>query len=261
MKKVLSLLLVFILIFSLVACSNNNDAEKTHEIKFSQSVEEIKKYDGKTVKINGYMATVSPDGGSLFYLMNLPFQSFPFLEAKETELTNTIAVKGSGFEFTTLPVEITGTLVFGNFSDAYGLEYSYRIEDAKVRELSKEEVSENNKIYYDIAKDNSLVTVFTIIDCIGQVAYYEDMGIDPKEFKGYGDIPFSEYSFIKSSVELLNTNGKYDDFLTILNKTEETRIKVNKDMQEDNIEAYASYQTVTDELMEMFNKFISQFKI
>lgn len=262
MKKILSLLLVLILMFSLVACSND-EPEKTNEIpriRFSQSVDELKQYDGQTVKINGFMSLLSPINGSLIYLMNIPFQACPYCLPNTTELSNTIAIKGEDIKFTSLPVEITGTLVFGNFSDSYGYEYTYRIENAKIKELDEKEISEKIKVYYTVAQDDTLGTIYMVIDCIAQVAYYEDVGINPEDFKEYGDIPFDNYADIKKTVEKLNTNGEYDAFLSLLNKTEETRNKVNADLQANNIEAYKSYTTVADELFEAFNEFVNQYE-
>lgn len=261
MKRILSLLLVFILTFSLVACSSNES--KTNEIpqiRFSQTVDELKQYDGQTVKINGFMSLLSPINGSLIYLMNIPFQSCPYCTPNTTELANTIAVKGSNITFTSLPVEITGTLVFGNFSDSYGYEYSYRIENAQIKELDEKEISEKIKVYYTVAQDDTLGAIYTVIDCIGQVGYYEDIGINPESFKEYGDIPFENYKEIKNSIEKLNTNGEYDTFLALLNKTEEARSKVNKDLQANNIEAYKSYAPIADELFQAFNEFINEYE-
>lgn len=261
MKKIISLFLILALVFSLVACSDNSTENgEIPKIKFSQSIEELKKYDGKTVKINGFMSLLSPLNGSLIYLMNIPFQSCPFCVPNTMELSNTIAVKGNDIQFTSLPVEITGTLVFGDFSDSYGYEYDFRIEDAQIKELDEKEISEKTKVYYTVAQDDMLATVFMVIDCIGQVGYYENIGTDPSDFSKYGDIPFDEYDKIKSSIEKLNANGEYDEFLTLLNKTEEARIKLNKDLQAENIEAYASYQEIADELFKMFNEFITKYE-
>lgn len=262
MKKFLSLLLVIILIFSLTACSNaseNNDDNAT-KIKFSQTIEDLKKLDGKKVTITGFMSLLSPLNGSLIYLMNIPYQSCPFCIPNTTTLANTIAVKGENIELTALPVKITGTLVFGKFSDSYGYEYDYRIENAQIEKLSEEEVSEQAKVYYTVAQGGYLDEIAFVIDCITQVGYYEEMGIDPKTFSSNGDIPFEIYSTAKSTIEKLNQNGEYDSFLTLLNKTETVRTNINKDLAANNIDAYKSYASVSDELYELFNAFINEYE-
>lgn len=257
MKRFLSFLLIFTLLFALCACSND---EKATEIHFSQSVKELEQYKGQTVKIKGFMSLLSPMDGSLVYLMNLPFQSCPFCVPNSTELSNTIAIKGENIPFTTLPVEITGTLVFGNFSDSYGYVYNYRIENAKVKELDEKEISEKIKVYYTVVEMQALDDIYIVIDCASQVGYYEEIGINPEDFKNYGAVPFENYEKIKTTIEKLNTNGEYDTFLSLLNKTEDIRNQLNSDLEANNIEAYKSYATIADELFEEFNNFVSQYE-
>lgn len=261
MKRFLSLFLIIVLIFSMVACSNEQtDDGGATKISFSQSVEELKKLDGKTVTINGFMSLLSPLNGSLIYLMNIPYQSCPFCIPNTNTLANTIAVKGENIELTPMPVKITGKLVFGKFSDSYGYEYSYRIQDAKVEVLDEKEISENIKVYYTVAQNGYLDELSFVIDCLVQVSFYKEYEIDPAVFAEYGEIPFEDYASIKATIEKLNTNGEYDDFLTMLDKTEENRININKELVDKNVDNYTKYKEDTNALVELFTEYVTKYE-
>ena len=260
MKKLLAIICVIILCFSLFGCSAEKDSGEATKIRFSQSVDELKKYDGQTVSINGFMSLLSPLNETLIYVLNLPFQACPFCEPNTSTLSNTIAVKSENIEFTTMPINVTGKLVFGNYSDAYGYEYSYRIEDAKITVLDESEISEKAKVYYTVAKEDYLADIFTVIDCVYQVAYHEQYGINPEDFKEYGAIPFPLYEDAKKTAESLNSSGDYDKFLALLNSAHELCDSVNKDLEANNIEAYKSYQPKVEELNDKFNEFINEYE-
>lgn len=278
MRKFLSLFLVIIIVFSMVACSNREvqvdnkeglvdattsdqiDSNSINKIRFSQSLEELKKYDGKTVTINGFMSLLSPLDGTLIYLMNIPFQSCPFCIPNTNTLSNTIAVAGSNIQFTPMPVKITGKLVFDDFTDGYGYEYSYRIEDAEIVELDENEVSEKTKVYYTVAQEDYIGELYFIMDCVWQVGYYEEIGLSAEELESYGIILFDRYASIKSSLESLNANGEYDAFLEMLNQAEDARIRVNQDLENGNAENYPSYKAEADEMFEKFYAFINEYE-
>ena len=227
MKKIISLILAFVLIFSMTACNDQVDENGATKIKFSQSMEELEKLDGQMITINGFMSLLSPLDGTLIYLMNVPFQSCPFCLPNTNTLSNTIAVLSSDIEFTTLPVKITGKLVFGDFEDGYGYQYSYRIEDATIEEMDENEVSKKTKVYYTVAQDDYLIELFSVIDCIYAVSYYKELQINPETLLVNG-IPFDRYEEIKSSIESVNAKGEFDSFLSMLDKAENTRQLLNE---------------------------------
>lgn len=258
MKRIISIVLICVLTLSLVGCGNvNKDATK---IRFSQSIEELKEYDGKTVTLNGFMSMLSPLDGSLIYLMNIPFQSCPFCLPNTNTLSNTIAVEGKNIEFTSMPVKITGKLVFGDFVDGYGYQYSYRIENAEIVELNENEVSEKTKVYYTVAQDDYIGDLFLVIDCLWQVAYYAEMGIDPMMLSQHGHIPFDRYEEIKSSLESLNANGEYNSFLNMMDEAENLRVKINNHLSNTEIDAFDDYKADADILYGKFDAFISEYE-
>ena len=259
MKKIISLILAFVLVFSMAACGDQVDENGATKIKFSQSMEDLKKLDGQIITINGFMSLLSPLDGTLIYLMNVPFQSCPFCLPNTNTLSNTIAVLSSDIKFTTLPVKVTGKLVFGDFTDGYGYQYSYRIEDAKIEEMDENEVSKKTKVYYTVAQDDYLIELFSVIDCIYAVSYYRELQINPETLLVNG-ISFDRYEEIKSSIESVNAKGEFDSFLSMLDQAETIRQLVNEKIKNKDFEAYGQYKAMADMLYDEFFAFIGEYE-
>lgn len=154
MKKILMLSVMLIVFASLVGCSTDTVPDGARKLSFKDtvSVEELEKLDGKEVVIRGYLATSSPADGSFIFLMNLPYQSCPFCIPNTSELANTLEVypkTGEKFAFTAQAVEVTGVLDFckdGNFSDEYGYEFKYKLDDASYTIITDSDMSAYQKI-------------------------------------------------------------------------------------------------------------------
>ena len=131
----------------------------TLSFKQAAGYEYLKSLDGKTVSMNGYMATSSPADGSFIFLMNMPFQSCPFCVPNTSQLANTIEVypqKGDSFDYTTQAVRVTGTLVVAKdpskpFTDLYGYEFSFKIEDASYRILKDTDLSAEMQLWQNLS--------------------------------------------------------------------------------------------------------------
>ena len=195
----LCLLLPLPTLFS--GCGKKDAGEGT-KLSFSEAVsfDTIKKLNGKTVAIVGYMATLSPVSGEFMSLMNLPYQSCPFCKPNSTELTNTMAVyapKGKKFTFTDQAVRVTGRIEVGDFTDNYGYKYNYRIVDAEVAvvDLSSAE-NEMLALWYSVASDGVVTAIndmfnyvyfvcnwpeYCVKDKNGKIAYY----LYPKDVERY----------------------------------------------------------------------------
>ena len=113
------------------ACGEDNVSDEGGVVKLSfseaNSIDDMKKLDGKTVSIIGYMSTLSPVNGEFMYLMNMPYQSCPFCIPNTTQLSNTLAVyakNGKSFEFTDLLIRVEGVLEFGDYTDEQVLEHA-----------------------------------------------------------------------------------------------------------------------------------------
>jgi len=150
MKKVYILFAILLSMFSLTSCKSNDDIVNL-SFKSASKYDSLKEMNGRTVSINGYMATSSPADGSFIFLMNLPYQNCPFCVPNTSELSNTIEVypkKNRSFGYTTQAITITGTLVVCDdknvpFVDMYGYEFSFKIVDATYKLADTDKIGES----------------------------------------------------------------------------------------------------------------------
>lgn len=167
-KRCLSLLLICLLLLpTLVGC--DKDGVKMLSFAQTHSLKELNRYDGKRVSIVGYMSTLSPLSGEFMYLMNLPYQSCPYCVPNTNQLSNTIAVyakSADGFKFTDRAILVEGTLEFGLFEDEFGYEYYYRIADATYSILDTEDMSEELKLWQQLASTDVIADVYEMLDYV-----------------------------------------------------------------------------------------------
>ena len=160
-------LLLALLALALTGCGTGGAEAARLSFAESASLETIEGLKGKTVTLTGYMATLSPLDGSYIYLMNLPFQSCPFCVPNTQQLANTMAVyaaKGTKFDYTDRPVQITGRMDVGQYADEYGYEYNYRIVDATCEIVDLSEVSDEYALYQSLAEDGVIADVNAMFD-------------------------------------------------------------------------------------------------
>jgi len=168
MKK--SICVIVALALAALALSGcGGGAAEARKLSFAESasLETLKELDGKAVTLTGYMATLSPLSGEYIYLMNLPYQSCPFCVPNTQQLSNTMAVyaaKGSTFTYTDRPVQITGRMELGDFTDEYGYTYNYRIVDAKYETVDLSRVSPDYALYQSLAEDGVVSDINGMFD-------------------------------------------------------------------------------------------------
>ena len=170
------MLSVAIICTLLVGCGQE-EKSGTKMLSFSQaqSVGEIKKLDGNQVTIVGYMSTLSPVSGTFMYLMNLPYQSCPFCVPNTNQLSNTIAVyakNSAGFELTDQAIQVIGTLEFGDYTDEFGYEYKYRIVDATYTILDTENMSDELRLWQQLAATNVVSDVYLMFEYLDFLCYW-----------------------------------------------------------------------------------------
>ena len=168
MKKPLAILMLLALLAPCLAGCGGGAAE-AQKLSFAESasLETLTALDGKAVTLTGYMATLSPLSGDYIYLMNLPYQSCPFCVPNTQQLANTMAVYaagGSKFTYTDRPVQITGRLELGDFTDEYGYTYNYRIVDAKYEAVDLSGLSDDYALYQSLAEDGVIADVNAMFD-------------------------------------------------------------------------------------------------
>ena len=178
MKRIVALLTALLFAAAFVSCGNGGPGGKgggasggSVRLTFAESInmDRIRELNGRTVEIVGYMATVSPVSGKYIYLMNLPYQSCPYCVPNTQQLSNTIAVyakEGKKFSFTDGPINVTGTLETGDFSDEYGYTYNYRISGATYTAVNSKEASEKLALWERISSANVASDVYSMFDFI-----------------------------------------------------------------------------------------------
>lgn len=184
-KNSLILLTVIISSVMLVACGGTGSDEVT-ELKFkdTMSIKELKKYDGKTVTMTGFMSTSTPLNGQYVYLMNMPYQNCAFCVPNSDTLVNTLAVyakEGSNFEFTDVPVKIQGKLKFEKMTDSMGYEYEYRIVDATLEKADVSQMEDDIKVYTDLINLGFVNTMEAIFTDLYSALNYEEIGAEPEK--------------------------------------------------------------------------------
>lgn len=172
---------IMMLMAVLVSCGGSTSFEKDSEgstiLSFSQaaSVSAMKELNGEKVTIIGYMSTLSPISGQFIYLMNLPYQSCPFCLPNSSTLSNTMAVyakDGDEFNFTDRAIQIVGTIEFGDWTDEFGYQYSYRIKDAIYKEIDTNNMSEELKLWQALASTNVIADVYAMYDYVNFLCFW-----------------------------------------------------------------------------------------
>ena len=177
-RKIAFLLAVIMMLPAFAACNKEKpEGAGAQLLSFSQaqSVEEMQKLDGKTVSIIGYMSTLSPISGEFMYLMNLPYQSCPFCVPNTTQLANTMAVYAKsieGFEFTDRAIQVTGSLEFGDYTDEFGYEYSYRIKDAEYTVLNTDELDPKIKLWQQLASTDVISEIYQMYEYVNFLCFW-----------------------------------------------------------------------------------------
>ena len=191
--------LLLILTLLLTGCGGSDREITTLKFSEATSFENLRRLDGKTVSIVGYMATLSPISGKYMYLMNMPYQSCPFCVPNTTQLANTMAVyapNGKTFAYTDQAVRITGRLEIGDSTDDFGYQYNYRIADASCETVDLGEISKEYALWQSIASDGVAAEISAMFDylylmcdwCECSVSYIDENGEEVSYFLYPGDV-------------------------------------------------------------------------
>ena len=205
-KFVAVLLLAVLLISTLASCNNDNpqSGEVTKlSFKAASGYDYLKSIAGSTVTISGYIATSSPVDGSFIFLMNLPYQSCPFCVPNTTQLSNTLAVyskDGKAFEFTDLLIRIEGELEFGDFTDEYGYQYSYRIKDAAYKKVDTSELGEKYMLWQQLAQTGVVADVYAMHEYIYFLCFWSQY---TAEFPDIG----RDYLYPENALDFIKIDG------------------------------------------------------
>lgn len=189
-NKILNLLIFTIIITSLflgTGCSSddkisNSDrilSDGTYQIRFSDlvSLDDLEKYNNKTITAIGYLSPITSYDGSFGYLMNLPYQTCPYCVPSDTKITNTITIfakSGKKIEFTEAAIMVRGTLKLEPYTDDYGYSYNYRIVDAAIEEIDTTELGDKIILYNKLAEKEILTNIMNVLYSVDDNVYYDE---------------------------------------------------------------------------------------
>ena len=224
MKRTFAFILAIIFtVMPLASCDKDNEGSgQLLSFSQAQSIEEMKKLDGKEVTIIGYMSTLSPISGEFMYLMNLPYQSCPFCVPNTTQLANTMAVyakTAEGFEFTDRAIQVTGILEFGDYTDEFGYEYNYRIKDATYTILNTDDLDPKIKLWQQLASTDVIAEIYQMYEYINFLCFWPTY---TAQFEGGSDYLYPEDAIYFYQTEGAQYNYGYqpDYFDNLIAKVE-----------------------------------------
>lgn len=218
-RRFIALFLTAVLCVAMcTACSE--DTPSTNLSFSDTNLQDMKKLDGKTVTIQGYMSTLSPIDGSFMYLLNLPYQSCPFCIPNTTTLSNTIAIyapKGSKFTFTDRLIRVSGVLEYSStaFTDDYQYSYQFRIVDASYTVVDASELSPELTLWQNLASTDVIADVYSMYDFINFICFWGTYTAEfssGKDYLYYTDLDHFLYSETGSFHYGL-ADGYFDDMI------------------------------------------------
>jgi hypothetical protein len=232
-----------LLLPALLCACGGNGSEDSVKLSFrdASTIDYLRSLDGKTVSINGYMASSSPVDGSFIFLMNLPYQSCPFCVPNTSQLANTIEVypaRGDSFDMSNQAITVTGTLVVAApgaapFTDPYGYEFYYKIVDAEYRIIDAGELSARYALWQRIAADGIVGDLYSMFDYVYFLCawpeYYVNTytGSDGQTHPGFYLYPKDALDFIKQDGAQYSygyADGYFDRLLSRLRKLDEKEL-------------------------------------
>ena len=232
MKRILCLILAILSLIFIFGCGGNTEDAIKLSFKSTSTYDYLKTIDGKTVTINGYMATSSPVDGSFMFLMNLPYQSCPFCVPNTSQLSNTMEVfpkKGKSFPYTTQAIKVTGTLKVSEsedefFTDKYGYEFNFMIVDADYTILKSDEISSDIALWQKVAESDLVTDMYAMYDYVNFLCawntYYVNNFTDSNgnEVKGYYLYPSDALNYLTKDGAQWNYGYKDGYFDGIISK-------------------------------------------
>lgn len=212
--KIIAFCFALILLLPLYSCGKENGEAIKLSFKSSPDYSYLKSIDGKTVTINGYMATSSPVDGSFIFLMNLPYQSCPFCVPNTSQLSNTMEVypkKNKAFEYTAQAIKVTGTLMVAPsenefFTDKYGYEFNFKIVDATYSVLTSEEISSELVLWQKLAESDVINDVYKMYDYVNFLCAWNTYFINT-HVNSQGETVKGYYLYPTDALNLITKDG------------------------------------------------------
>ena len=266
-KKLICMVLVVVtMVCTLTACGNSKpvvDETGAAKISFAtSSLQDVVALKDQKVAITGYMSLLSPLDGKLIYLVNLPMQNCPFCEQNSKQLSTSMAVVlEKPIEDITLdPVKIVGTLKVGEYTDEYGYQYMYRIEDATYEVVDENSLPNGYDVYYTLAANDDIYNLYFMLSYVDFYIYYDYYELTASQILAEEKVNVEDYGYTSSIERVKSYNDdRYEPFIKMMEKCKELEIKINECLDNENAEGLRKMQSEVDKLYEEFNKFITKY--
>lgn len=219
LRVILMIVMISLFAITFTGCGGDeapvSDGETTKlSFKAASAYEDLKKLDGTTVSIDGYMATSSPVDGSFMFLMNLPYQNCPFCVPNTSQLSNTMEVypkDGESFDYTAQAINIVGKLVVAEkedepFTDMYGYEFNYKIVDAAYTIIDTSELSADMALWQKIAESNVINEVYKMYDYVNFLCAWNTYTVESYTDENGKNVP-GYYLYPADAENYLYTEG------------------------------------------------------
>ncbi len=187
MKKLISVALaILFVLFCFTGCGNA--AVKGNTLHFTNRVKDMQKLDGQEITITGYMSDLATDKNYYFYLVSSPGNDAPFSGDHSSELADTIAVytkAGEKLEHTDSLITVTGTLVFGDFTDSMDYSYTYRIKNASVSPAAEDDLSKNEKKWQRLSQSGIVTRTGEMLNYLEFICTWPTLTMTTNEKDNY----------------------------------------------------------------------------
>lgn len=240
LRKTFTLIFIlFVCSLPFIGCSNLNSGTKL-SFKSASSYDYLKTLDGKTVTINGYVATSSPVDGSFIFLMNLPYQSCPFCIPNTSMLSNTIEVypkSGKKFSYTNQAIKVVGTLKVAKnenepFTDKYGYEFNFKIVNATYSTIKSSDLSSDISLWQEIAESGVVDDLYSMYDYLNFVCKWNTYYVNSytasngTRVNGYYLSPTHARNYLFNENAQWNygfKNGYFENIISKIKQVDETK--------------------------------------
>ena len=264
LKKVVALISTFVILATLGGCSSTKlqEVNGVTELKFRDTIKvsELKKIDSKKVSMIGFVSTSSPLNGEYIYLMNMPYQNCSFCVPNKDSLVNTMAVyapEGKRFEFTDVPVKITGTLEFKTITDSMGYTYDYRIKDATLEPADISGLRDNIKVYTDLINQGFAESMENILTSLYKTINYKEENVRDE------NLQLADANLTKNIKAMLNNldKSKYGEIISITETIDKLITDINNDITSKNFDKLKSYNDKIKEIYTTYSSWLLKAEI
>ena len=145
----------------------------------------------------------------------------------------------------------------GNFIDDFGYTYRYKIEDAVVKPVNVDEMSENIKMYSAISQSGLLKEIMAVIMETDGNIYYEDYQLETSTLE---EVEIQRIEACITELKSINEND-YKDLIENLTELKVITEIANANIANGNFEANKDLEDRIDIVFNFINEWISRYEL